>query len=449
MKSAVRCLAIVTCIAMLSGCGGSSYKGNAGTNKPITTAFLRLVNTVPDSPVLLAGLDGTTLTRVTFGQSTVLQQLATGKYAINVQYLDPTGQTVALINKEQLVLTENEQATVFIVGTLNDRHTHTIDELVPDITAGNAEVQVMQTVASQASLDVYLTDAAADLATSTKLTTLGYDQNSEPMTIPAGTNYRLRVTGAGSTTVLYDSGVFSIPELNRLVFVVVDYFGPGGSGFRVVQMNNQNVTLFPNEALPGAIRIANMIADVPSVDMYVGGIAGAPAFAGVAFGTVAALQNFPAGTLDLAVTVAGDPSTVLYTGSAILTSGDTRTLVTTRAAGVVVARTTIDLTRPVSGEGQLQIINAAPAAGPLDLYVMAAGKTIADTTASVINLPVLAFAGSVQVPATYDIAFAATTVKTALAGPSSLVIADGGIYSIYAIESPGGGAPYQIVFSTD
>jgi hypothetical protein len=149
MKSAVRYLAIVTCIAMLSGCGGSSYKGNAGTNKPITTAFLRLVNTVPDSPALLAGLDGTTLTRVTFGQSTVLQQLATGKYAINVQYLDPTGKTVALINKEQLVLTENEQATVFIVGTLNDRHTHTIDELVPDIAAGNAEVQVMQTVASQ------------------------------------------------------------------------------------------------------------------------------------------------------------------------------------------------------------------------------------------------------------------------------------------------------------
>jgi hypothetical protein len=449
MKSAVRCLAIVSCLVLLASCGGSSYKGNGGTNKPITTAYLRLVNTVPDSPVLLAGLDGTTLTRVTFGQSTVLQQLATGKYAINVQYLDPTGKTVALINKEQLVLTENEQATVFIVGTLNDRHTHTIDELVPDITAGNAEVQVMQTVASQASLDVYLTDAAADLATSTKLTTVGYDQNSEIATIPAGTNYRLRVTAAGSTTVLYDSGVFSIPELNRLVFVVVDYFGPGGNGFRVVQMNSQNVTLFPNEALPGAVRIANMIPDVPSVDMYVGGIAGTPAFAGVAFGTVSALQNFPAGTLDLAVTVAGDPSTVLYTGSVILTSGDTRTLVTTRAAGVVVARATIDLTRPVTGQGQLEIINASPTAGPVDLYLIAAGQALADTTPAPVDLPVLAFAGSVQVPATYDVAFTATTVKTALAGPSSLVIADGGIYSIYSIESPGGGAPYQIVFSTD
>ena len=39
---------------------------------------------------------------------------------------------------------------------------------MPAITAGNAEVQVMQTVASQPSLDVYLTDAAADIATVTE-----------------------------------------------------------------------------------------------------------------------------------------------------------------------------------------------------------------------------------------------------------------------------------------
>ncbi len=270
MSNAVRCLVIVACGLVLVSCGGSSYKGNGGLNKPITTAFLRLVNTLPDSPTLFAGLNGTTLTRVSYGQSTVLQQLATGKYAINVQYLDPTGQTVTLINKEEINLTQNEQATVFIVGTLNDRHTHTLDDLVPTLTAGNAEVQVMQTVAGQSSLDIYLTDAAADLATSPKLTTLAYDQNSEPVAVPAGTNYRLRVTAAGSTTVLYDSGVFSVPELNRLVFVVVDYFGPAGNGFRVVQMNNQSVTLFPNEALPGALRIANMIADVPAVDLYVG-----------------------------------------------------------------------------------------------------------------------------------------------------------------------------------
>src|SRR4029450_5803408 len=132
----------------------------------------RLVNTLPDSPTLLAGLDGLTLTRVSFAQATQLQQLASGKYAINAQYIDPNAVTVTLINKEPTTLDADTQSTVFIVGTLGDRHTKTVVNPLPAITAGNAEVQVMQTVGSQSSLDVYLTDAAADIVTTPKLTTL-------------------------------------------------------------------------------------------------------------------------------------------------------------------------------------------------------------------------------------------------------------------------------------
>ena len=89
-----RRLWLVLTSVVLASCGGSSYNGNNGNvGKPITTGFLRLVNTLPDSPTLLAGLDGATLTRVSFAQATQLQQLATGKYAIDAQYIDPAGTT--------------------------------------------------------------------------------------------------------------------------------------------------------------------------------------------------------------------------------------------------------------------------------------------------------------------------------------------------------------------
>ena len=128
-----RCLWAVCASVLLASCGGSSYNSNGtGTNKPITTGFLRLVNTLPDSPTLLAGLDGNTLTRVSFGQATALQQLVTGKYAINVQYIDPDAKTVTLINKEQVTVNTDEQETVFIVGTLSDRHTKTVANPVPN-----------------------------------------------------------------------------------------------------------------------------------------------------------------------------------------------------------------------------------------------------------------------------------------------------------------------------
>ena len=61
----------------------------------------------------------------------------------------------------------------------------------------------------------------------------------------------------------------------------------------------------------------------------------------------------------------------------------------------------------------------------------------------------LAFAGAVQVPGTFDIAFTATSTKTPIvAGPAPLVIVERGIYSVYAIDAAGGGA-HQIVFSTN
>lgn len=448
----LRSVLIVLSSVCLMNCGGKSYQNNVSTNKPISTGFLRLVNTLPDSPTLLAGIDGQTLTRVSFAQATGLQQLTVGKYAIDVAYLDANGTQVALINKEQISLAAEEQATVFIVGTLNDKHTHAVTNQNSTITAGSAEVQVMQTVASPANLDVYLTADGADLATATKLTTVAFDTASDLTTVSSGANYQLRVTKAGTTDVQYDSGVFTIDDMTRVMFVVVDYFGPGGNGIRVMQLTNQNSNVFPNEVLPGALRLANMIADVtnvPAVDFYVGPVGGVLALVlpGVGFGTVTALQDFlPAGTFDCKLTVANDPSTVLFTGTITLDPGDTRTLVAIQRAGSVTARATLDTTRPVSGEGQLEIINAAPTAGALDTFLLVPPKTPADSAASVVNQPVLTFAGAVKAPSTtaYDVAFTATTTTTPIAGPDSLVIADGGIYSIYAIDAAGGGGPYQI-----
>ncbi len=441
----LRCLWAVCASVLLASCGGSGYDGNGtGTNKPITTGFLRLVNTLPDSPTLLAGLDGATLTSVSFGQATALQQLVTGKYAINVQYVDPDAKTVTLIGKEQVTVNTSEQATVFIVGTLSDRHTNTVLNPVPNIAAGNAEVQVMQTVQNQ-SLDVYLTDAAADIATSPKLATVAFDQVSDLTTVPSGTNYRLRVTEAGGTTVLYDSGVFPISDLTRSIFVVINYYGPGGSGFRVVQLSNQGSTNFPNEVLPVAFRVANMIPDLPSADLYIGPATGTPAFAGVTFGTVAAAQQFAPGTLNCTLTAAGDPATVLFTGSVIVTAGETRTLVLTKAGGVVVSRTSVDNTRPISSEGQLHIINAAPSSAQPDMFLIAAGGSLAGATAKVVNQPLLSIASAVASAGNYDVAFTATASTTAIAGPVPLTIENGGIYTVYAIDAAGGGPPYQIV----
>ena len=443
-RCVLRGLCIVASCLWLAGCGsgysGGQYQGAA----PVTTSFLRVVNTVPDSPTLLAGVDNANLARVSFAQATGLQQTLSGPYSLNVNYLDATGTTVPAITPQALTLLADEQTTAFVIGTLGAARTKLVVHAVPNISAGSAQVQVVQTAAAAGTLDVYLTDAAADLATATKLTTVAFEQASDLATITSGANYRLRVTAPGSSNVLYDSGAFSIGDMTRLMFVVVDYFGSGGAGFRVIALNNQAATTFPQEVLPGAFRVANMIADVPLLDLYLGPVAGTPVFHNVAFGSVAALQQFTAGTLNYTLTIAGTAN-ALATGSVALNPGDTRTLVASRNGASVAARATVDSTRPVSGRGQLQIINAAASAGALNCYVTKPGDALGTSTAATLDQPLLTFATAVASAGTFDVVFTPTTDLSVAAGPEPLVVASGGIYTIYAADAAGGGAPYQIV----
>ena len=443
---------LLWCVALgvvVAGCGGKNYSNNGAQNKPITTAFIRVTNTIPDSPILLAGVDGTTLTRVAYGQATGLQQVPSGKYSLDVQYLNADGTAVGLINKEQLRLTVDDQDTVYLLGTFDAPHTKLVENPAPTIAAGSAEVQVMQASQAAGSIDVYLTDAAADLATATKLASASYEDITPLATVASGGNYRVRVTTPGTTTVLYDSGPFTIADQSRITLVVVDYFGPGGNGFRVLDQDSQAAVLFPAEALPSALAVANMISDQPSVDVYLGAVGGTPAFSGVAYGTIAAVQQVAGGTQTFTLTVAGDPATVLGSSTATLTPGETRTLVATRGISGAATRTTVDTTRPIKGQGQIAVVNAAPSALAVDTYFLTGSQTLDTAAALIVNQPVLSFAGAVRAPGSYDVVFTQNAVKTALAGPSTFDVVDGGIYSIYLIDAPGGGAPYQIVFGTD
>jgi len=446
--SARRDLTIGACCLLLASCGGSSGGGN---NAPVTdTGLIRIVNSVPDSPTLNAGVTAATLTRVSFAQSTKLTQLFVGSYSLNVQYIDSAGSVVNVITNEPLKLDADIEVSVFVIGDLATAHSQLIVNPVPVIAAGKAEFQVMQASANAGTVDVYLTNAAAPLAGATPLH-LAFEAASDLLTIDAtidaSTKYRLRVTTAGTPTVLYDSGPFAIASESRPMFVLEDYFGPGGQGVRAVQLTNEAATTFPAEVLPGAIRIANMIAD-PAVDVYVAGI---KTFPGVAFDAITARQEFTAGALDVTVTNAGDASTVLLTGTVTLGSGESRTLVLSRSGVGVAGRFSLDNTRPISGATQLQVVQAAPSTGNIDVYLLTGGKTTADVSPTFVNLPLQSITSGAPAPETYDIAVTPTGVKTVAAETLGREMQACGIYSVYVSDAavPGGGSPPQIVLGDD
>ena len=73
------------------------------------------------------------------------------------------------------------------------------------------------------------------------------------------------------------------------------------------------------------------------------------------------------------------------------------------------------------------------------------GDALSTSTAATLDQPLLTFATAAASAGTFDVVFTPTTDLTVAAGPEPLVVASGGIYTIYAADAAGGGAPYQIV----
>src|SRR5262249_39142250 len=107
-------------------------------------------------------------------------------------------------------------------------------------------------------------------------------------------------------------------------------------------------------------------------------------------------------------------------------------------------------TRPIAGQGQLAIVHAAPSIGATDAFLIAAGATLDNSVALIVNQPPLSLASAVRPAGSIDVVFTPTATKTpTIAGPSTLDVVDGGIYSVYLIDAAGGGGPQQIVFGSD
>ncbi len=429
---------------LLSACGGSS----GGNNFITTSGFVRVVNSIPDSPTLDTGITSSAFGRVSFGQSTQLVQLFTGGYNVTVQYLDATGTVVHPVPDQPLALQIEEQATLYVLGELDTARAKWVINPVAVLNAGEAQVQFVHTALGVGTVDIYLTDSAAPLAGATPVT-LSFEAASDLLDIASASDYRLRVTAPGSATVLYDSGTFSIASMGRATFVLVDYFGPAGNGFRAVQLTNLAAATFPQEALPGALRIANMIANEPSIDVTIGPTGGPPTYSGVTFDGITATQQFASGNLNVTATRAGSPATVLFTGALILSPGETRTLLLSRTGTTVSARSSLDTVRPISVQPQLQLLQASPASGDVDVYFLSAGETVDGVIPDLVNVPPSSTTSLLPVAGTYDVVVTSAGSKTVAAGPVTVTVENDGIYSIYFSDATGGGTPLQIVLGDD
>ncbi len=105
---------------------------------------------------------------------------------------------------------------------------------------------------------------------------------------------------------------------------------------------------------------------------------------------------------------------------------------------------------PAAGKVKLRAVNAAVAAGAVDVYVLANANELANATPDKANLEVKAATDyMIKNAGTYVVIFTTTGTKTAVLSVGNVQIASGKIRTIAAVEKVGGGTPLESVVLVD
>ncbi len=184
---------------------------------------LRAIHLSPDAPavdVLLS--DKRVVRKLMFRQDSAFVESLVGTRTVKVTPADNTATAVITANVN---LPANKAVSVVALNKLANIEPVVIVDDGKAATAGNSKLRVLHASAGVPAVDVYLTAPTAALPVEAAIKALAF-KNAAPasgeaaLSVPAG-NYRVRLTLAGKTDVVYDSGAFKIKPREDLVVAAI------------------------------------------------------------------------------------------------------------------------------------------------------------------------------------------------------------------------------------
>jgi len=155
------------------------------------------------------------------------------------------------------------------------------DGLAP--ASGQVKVRVVHAAPKAPQVDVYVTAPSTNLeGTAPTLSAVSFLGFSSALEVPANI-YRIRITGAGTKTPVYDSGSVTLAEGSNLVLTAVeDSLGASPVTLLGLTRDTAKPTLELSDAR-ALVRAKHASPDAPAVDVLVNG---AQALGGVPFPVV-------------------------------------------------------------------------------------------------------------------------------------------------------------------
>jgi hypothetical protein len=429
-------------IFLVSACGSDP----GFIPQPAPSGFLRVVNTVSDSPLLIVDYELQRIGTVNFGNSTGVDRVLP-EVTRELKFSFNTNGVLTLLASELVRIEVDHLTTAVISGTMAapeiiiiDNAPNTFDE-----TTTIAELRFVHG-ASNITSDVDFHVTADDAAAGAPLATVAANTASSLIPFESLSNSRLRVFNPGNTVPLWDSGSFVTNAATRPLYVLLDYFGPGDAIVRSISIGLAGSLIFPNEVLPGAVSFSNMISDRGPVDVYLDNVLQAE---DLLFGDVGDYIELAGREYEYKLTTANVIDEVIVESSVTLINGIFQTIAATGIDETNATLFTVDDLRRVANRATFSTVHSAPSLGTVDVYVLPPGESVSN------NFPVLVqlqFGGDTTLnlfEGTYDLFVTESTTKTIVLGPERINVNANAIYRINLADAIGGGEPAQIIFGYD
>jgi uncharacterized protein DUF4397 len=223
-------------LILAAGALTAACSDDGGNTGPEGAARVRVVHASPDAPAVDVLLDNAKV-------------LGDVPYLAASEYLDaPAGSrnlkvnaagTATTVIDADLNLMDGTDHTVIAAGPVQAIEPIVLQDDNSAPASGNARVRAIHGAPSAPAVDIYVTAPGAELETATPLlTTVSFGDVANYVEVPAG-DYQVRVTPAGTKTVVIDSGTLTLSSGQVRTAIAVDAAG-GGAPFDLLVLDDLN-----------------------------------------------------------------------------------------------------------------------------------------------------------------------------------------------------------------
>lgn len=417
-------------------------------------ANVRVIHASSDAPTvnitandeILNGLEG-----VDYQTASTQFEVQAGTYDIGVTANLPGDDEEVL--QSDLTLQTDMNYEIFAVGSVENGTL----ALLPvsnsdnDVADGNAQFQIVHAASAAPTVDIYVTAPDAAIADEQPLVTAAFMDATDPMEMPAG-DYRIRITAAGETDVVYDSGTVNLADGADLMVAATNSVSPGDSPVTLVVADGDTSFKLYDVNTPAALRVAHAISGGPAVDVIANNET--VLVDGLQFPRTTSYMDVAADTYLIDVVADADNSVVVTDDKELtLETGMYYTAVANNTLDMPELDLLTDMPRSVATEAKVRIIHSSPATGNVDIYVTGDGEisdidpTFADVPYSTEDLAETGYVGLAE--GDYFVTVTAAGSKTAAIETDMLSLENGGVYTAIAADGDMEGDLPQLILLDD